>query len=466
VGQLLDKILFSLVPEWQLNGTHWRHAWFQARASRFVLVMRFGYPALALCYVIHHFFVDAPLGLAQDPRWNIYRFGLAGAALVGFVKLIFLGERYVKLNELYYGMYAISACYLQSLSLTWSNQVSYFWGLFLALIFSIFLPFSLLGCLIFLNICLAVQWDNILISGVSEALVLGAFVACNIAVMSFKYPLANEVGSFITQNEHRELQAKIIQTQLDLNDQIQSFLPKKIRERLEKLITDQRVNIIQAIEEVLRVRERNVVAIFSDIRSFTLRSKEKDYIESNAIPNMKLSTDIVESHGGIPRQIGDLVFAYFDEESFARNLESGFKAAAEIIDMNEKMNESLPPNLQVLRFVIIDCGAAYVGNVGGVGSAREITAIGNCVNRLSRIDSLTKNENLRKTIGHSAILLSADAGELLCRLLPALVFHELNLNSLGLEIKDFPEERKLYYFKLKDQDMALNYSNTFSKRAS
>lgn len=463
--KFFETIIFILFPSWQLNGTPWKSLWRTKRIEEFRSVARITYIALMIAYPLHYFFVDTPLGLTANPVWFFYRFGLTLLSLIGIV----LSFSRLSVNENvqrgYFICMGLVCSYLQAMSATWYNGVPYFWGIVIAALFTIFSRFLFVSSILYCGLCLLVQWNSWITSGVNPNHLVSAYAVSIIVMMIYKSSLREEIRSFIANNERVELQAKVIETQKSMNDQIQAFLPKKIRERLTYLMVNNRMNVIQAIDEVLRVKEKNIVALFSDIRGYTLGSKNLHYLKDAAIPNMKVVTDIIETNAGIPRQIGDLVFAYFDDDNFAANIEYGFRSAAEILEMNEKLNYPLAEELKVTRYVLLDCGKTLVGNIGGVDSAREVTAMGTCVNRLSRMDLLTKESKLASILGRSAILMSAEVGKYLEKMFPALTFKTINMSELGTAIKDFPEEKSIVIFRLSDQSFDLSFPNQGSRGA-
>lgn len=455
-----EKLLFSLFPQWLLNGTPWVRIWEAKRAQDFLVSSRVAYVLLAAAYVLHYYFVDTPLGLTSDPCWAWYRFGLSGACILGFALSVSKLARNHRLMLGYFLGLGLAVSYLQALSTTWFEAVPYFWGILLAAAFSMFSLTSVVPGAIYLGVELAVQWDPLMRSHNNPNLIFGAYLVAVFMTIYFKSNQKHQIQTFIGDQKRLELQTQIIEAQKELNEQIQAFLPKLIKERLIHQIAANKVGVIDAIDDVLRSKNCHIAALFSDIRGYTTRSKNGDYLQNSAVPNMKMVTAIVEENRGIPRQIGDLVFAYYDDDSMHVNAKMAFQSAAEIIDMNARRNLTLPESMKVVRHVLLDCGPATVGNIGGLNSAREITAMGNCVNRLSRIDLLTKDERVASLIGRNSILMSVEFAEKVAGLFSALKFGRLSLRDLSLSIKDFPEEKELVYFRLEDQDFAISSDNS------
>ncbi len=461
-----ESLIYTLFPEWLLNSTPWVSIWKEKRHEEFITLARFTYGLLIIGYPLHYFFVDSKLGLVSDQRWLLYRGGLTIISIVGFIST-FTGLRDRPfISKFYFISTGLIIAYLQARSTTWYNGVPYFWGILFVVLFSFFSLISFIPAILYSILGFAIQWNLLIESGNNPALLLGAFSVGIIMVMIFKYNIKSEILSFIGGQEKLELQAKIIVSQHSLNEQIQAFLPKKIRERLNYQVVTNKLDIIHAMDEVLRQKNVKIAALFSDIRGFTQGSKKSDYLSSAAIPNMKMVTELAEKNNGISRQIGDLVFSYFDDDNFSRNIRDAFQAAAEILDMNERLNFAAPIDLKVIRYVLLDCGQALVGNIGGINSAREVTAMGSCINRLSRIDLVTKERKVADILGENAILMSEEYGLIVEKIFPSLTFSRIHLPDLELSIKDFPEVKQLIYFKLSEQSFQISFNNDSSRGAA
>jgi class 3 adenylate cyclase len=268
-------------------------------------------------------------------------------------------------------------------------------------------------------------------------------------VLLLRRSMRYEVAELIAYYQKLEIQKALIDSQIELNNQVFAFLPRIIAKRIRTQIDIERRSILEAIDEVLRPREKVVVALFSDIRQFTRKSKADGYLREHAMPNIKESTEIIERFGGVPRLVGDLVFAYFDDDDTRVNLQAALNAAVDLMRMNEQRNRAAGvTEAEVRRFPLISIGRAIVGNVGGSGSAREITALGSCINKLSRLDELTKLAHFASHF-EDCIIMTREAGEVTRHLYPERNVQRWDLADIGLAIRDFPEDLEIYVIPLK-----------------
>ena len=116
-----------------------------------------------------------------------------------------------------------------------------------------------------------------------------------------------------------EEKEKSILAQKNLSEQTKGFLPSVIYKRILNMHNNEGSSVVEATDEVLRAKKKNIVCLFSDIRNYTNSTKNIDnFLDRSAIPNIKLITSITDKNNGISRLIGDLVLAYFDDESFEK----------------------------------------------------------------------------------------------------------------------------------------------------
>jgi adenylate cyclase len=145
----------------------------------------------------------------------------------------------------------------------------------------------------------------------------------------------------------------------------------------------------------LQGAEREIVILFSDLRSFTQLSENKLPYDLVFLLNRYFAEmgHAVEAAGGrIDKFIGDGVMALFGLDS---GVEAGCRealvAAKDMAERMQSLNDALGHDVTgPLRIGIgIHTGPAIVGEMG-YGAAVSITAVGDSVNTASRIEALTK----------------------------------------------------------------------------
>ena len=72
--------------------------------------------------------------------------------------------------------------------------------------------------------------------------------------------------------------------------------------------------------------------------------------------------------------------------------------------MSDPNSDNISNSQPVNRHILISFGEALVGNIGGHNSSTNITALGTPVNILSRIDEITKNDNIRSLLDTNSLI--------------------------------------------------------------
>ena len=261
-----------------------------------------------------------------------------------------------------------------------------------------------------------------------------------------------DVKNFVLNQENVAAQKQIIELNIEFADRLRAFIPKVISGRIDAYINENRLPIIQAAVEVLKARRTNVACLFSDIRGFTQGSKDLDsYINMSVLPEMKACSDLVEERNGIPRKVGDLIFAYFDDENPATNVLRALLAAMDIARINQDMNATVTKS-EIRRYILVSTGDAIVGNLGGLDSSIEITALGTPVNLLSRIDDLTKEPRLSRLLTPGDVIICDSTKDVIADLGLAIDYQTIALDEIGLCIRDFPETKFVHRLEPTDSN--------------
>ncbi len=440
---VLDRIIYYFFPSWLLNTTPWKSIWQESEDNLTIRRYRILFLLLGIGYLLHYFFVDIPLGLTKDPVWLIYRFGIFSGCMAS-IGLTFLKDRTLFLSQLAYWLVAIGTSWAQAHSMVWYSGVSPIWGFFVAVSFAVFYRADNLLSILMLSILIAVQWPSIIDTNQNLNLIGGCLIVAYLFVIFSVKRRIEEIQNFIQVQKQIEIEKVLANVQQNLADQIRAFLPGKINRDLVSILRNG-LSVTQAIDEVLRPKNKTIACLFSDIRGYTEASKRSDYILQSALPNIKATTAIVEENNGVPRLVGDLVFAYFEEDSHSDYLLNSFKTANVVLKENILHNDSQQNNSKVTRYIILDHGPAICGNLGGANSSREITALGEPVNRSARIDEVTKSRVLRGLFGTQAIIYSEQYVQALKNAGFTADFELVDLEKLNLKIRDFEEMKKIYY---------------------
>jgi len=447
--KFIERVILYLFPLMSLKRTKWEKIWLQQEREEFVSAIRIFFAIAAAVYALHYFTVDRYEGLAPSQLWMTYRFGMTGLSLLCL--LFYFSPRFIQTR--FYKLPVIIACalycYFQTETIIWYPKVPYLYSFAFVLISTMVLRVSIFSSLMYSAALLALIAPVLIESGQSTAMMFSASVVTMIFIVFLKAKSVSELKLFISNQMNLDAQKKIIEINMEFTNQIKSFLPNEISKRLIYFVQEQRMSVIQAVDEVLRPRQTKIACLFSDVRGFTKSSGDlKGFVSKALLPNVKATTVAVERFGGISRKVGDLIFAYFDSENFDQNIKSAIQAAVEISSVNMEMNEKQPENMRIKRYILVSGGEAIVGNLSGYDSTIEITAIGSPVNCLSRVDELTKTPALRGFLTEGDILFTPNILEVVKRCFPGVSVSIVSVSAMNIQVRDFPEITELYLLPL------------------
>lgn len=351
-------------------------------------------------------------------------------------------------------------CYFQTQTILWYPKVPYLYSFAFIFISSLMLRTTVLKSVIFGTFLSAVIWPGLIESNQSSSMMLSAVLVTQFFIVFIKSKYMSDIRLFIANQKNIEAQRKFIEINLEFTNQVKAFLPLQISKRLMHAMKDERMNVIQAIDEVLRPKTSKIACLFSDIRGFTKGVNNLEgFVSESLLPNLKATTQAVEMFEGIPRKIGDLLFSYFDSTKFENNIRNCVRSAFEISNINKELNQNLPNELHIKRYILLASGEAMVGNLSGYESSIEITAIGRPVNLLSRIDEATKNPSFRSNLNEGDIIITSDMAQDVQSIFPGISLSLISLDGLSVKIRDFEDVKELYLAPLTKK----NYSVVFGE---
>jgi class 3 adenylate cyclase len=458
--KFLERIFFILFPLASLKGTPWEQQWHDKEQKDFYFVARVFFCITLFGYILHYYTVDRSEGLAPSELWFKYRFGMAAVSLLSY--LFYWSEKsaaYVK----YYRLPAIiSGCifiYFQTQTMLWYPKIPYLYSFAF-----IFVTVTVLNTSILKSIVVAIMYFVLIVptlkdTGLSLGLIFSAGFFTIAIIIFARSTYKSNIMYFIEIQKNISQQKKFIEFNIEFTNQIKAFLPREISRRLNEFIQEKRMSVIQATDEVLRPKNMKVACLFSDIRDFTKNSSDLNgYVSKSMFPNVKALSLSIEKFRGIPRKVGDLLFAYYDFEDPLYSVKMAMSSAIEIGKINTDMNQGLPDNLKIKRFILLSYGEAIVGNLSGYDASIEITAIGKPVNFLSRLDEATKNEALKTLLQSGDIIIAEDMIQLVRETFPSLDFIDLDLSVLGIKIRDFENSKMIYVFR--SENYKISFINT------
>lgn len=439
----MDKFLTYTFPNSLLEGTPWNSAWNEKERKEFngLAILFFG--IAAALYIGHYYFFDLPTGLEPREHWFHFRASMTGLCLatVGFYISPLAKNKYYRLPTVVTGLVC---CYFQARVSVWYPEAPWLYCFAFIILFTFLLQTSPLKSFVFASIAAAIQYSSLREAAVPLPAIISAFLVIVIMILATRSAYISNIRFFLLTQQNTDSQRKNIELNIDFTDRLKSFIPEQIALRLENRLADGRTTVLQAIDDVLRPKKMKIACLFSDIRGYTESSKNlDDYIGELVLPNIKACTHAVEEYGGIPRKIGDLIFAYYDSDDQFQNVLQSILSGLEIASINENQNADANGS-EIRRYILISTGEAIVGNIGGFDSSVEITALGPPVNLLARIDEATKTKALASQLENGDILVCENTYRLIRAKNLRLEVGRIDFEESGIDIRDFAEQKALY----------------------
>jgi adenylate cyclase len=150
-------------------------------------------------------------------------------------------------------------------------------------------------------------------------------------------------------------------------------------------------------------QERQVVALFCDLRGFTQLSEQKLPYDVVFLLNRYFTVvgEAVESSGGVvDKFIGDGAISLFGIATpFDEACRQALTAAVKLATGIEALNRSVAAELDTpLRIAMgLHGGPAIVGRIGH-GKATQLTAVGDTINTASRLEGLAKQHDVELAV--------------------------------------------------------------------
>lgn len=443
----VESLIIYCFPTLLLAGKPWKSMWEEKEQDAFLRLSRYLFFAAGWAYAGHYYFYDKPMGLEPIEQWFWFRMTVAGISFAAFLFYISpLARTSIAKAPAILAIWAF--CYTQAMITTWWDGTPWLFSYLYVTGAMVMLRLSPLNSLLVATCIMATQAPFLLESGVPAASLLSAAFVVLLITLFLRSSHVADVRNFVLNQENIAAQKRIIELNIEFSDRLRAFIPRIIAERLEAQVRQNHLSMVQATVEILRARQAHVACLFSDIRGYTAGSKDLDkFIDKSVLPEIKACSNAVEQFSGIPRKIGDLIFAYFDDPDITSNVVRCILAGIEMARINTDLNATINES-EIRRYILISTGEAIVGNLGGLDSSIEITALGPPVNLLSRLDELTKNPQIASLLKSGDILICSNTLSVLRDADISLELEEIDLTGLHLQVRDFPEVSSI--FRVKD----------------
>lgn len=446
MGSILDRVrraIGFLWPDLILEGSKWENDWVTSQRDRFAKSARVFFVLAALGYFGHYYLIDIPNDKQPIELWFAFR--MAATIACTFCFVLFITKQQNKVWAKWIAATVIAAgCHAQAHVVLNYPDAPWIYPFVFTLGAVLLLQYPSFKSLLFALPLMGSFFPPLIEAGNPLDQLASATFLTSVIIFIARTAYTFELRAFLLTQERDESRQHIIDLGRDYENRLKSFIPRVIADRMQHRIDKRGMSALEATVDVLSAKKQRVACLFSDIRGFTQGSKEMDtFLLESAIPEVKACSDAVENFHGIPRKIGDLIFAYFDDSNEKANLLRSISAGLELSKLNQDLNDT-SSSVKVRRYILISTGDAIVGNVGGLNSGVEITALGPPVNFLSRLDDATKTPALADHLNEGDLVLCTATANLLKEYNIPVTLNHVEFASKGLKIRDFPEVESVY----------------------
>src|SRR5262245_22608377 len=302
----LDRVISWVFPTLPFQGASWYPLWHAKERDGCLNRDRILYPTIVVAYLGHYVLFDRVMHLQPIEFWLAFRVSMTAVAWLTsacYFAPQFYRRSYYKVPAMIAGL---AFCYSQARVLVWYEGSLYFYAFGFVIVSTVALRLSIAQSLFYACFVIACQWSSFYEAGIETPILVSATAITLIFVVFARSGYSAELRYFHADQQNIQNQKKIIELNIEFADRIRAFLPRQISSRLFHYVEDRKMTILQAIEEVLRPRRRDIACMFSDIRGFTRSTQGLGdaFLDEMVIPNVKECTLAIERNGGIPRKIG------------------------------------------------------------------------------------------------------------------------------------------------------------------
>ena len=212
----IERLLNLVFPTLALQKTPWLLLWIQKERNIISLTTR------VMCFVLiagligHHYFVDVPLGLASQPRWQWFRFGISALASLAVVTTFLPFYKTMVFYRMPLFIVSLVLCVVEAAATTWYSGVSYIYPIVMTVICCVSLQDTPSKSLGFVGVTFACEWIFLSQLSVGSA-VVGSAMALSIgSVFMLRTRMFADIEIFLTRHDLGDANGKLIEANKQL----------------------------------------------------------------------------------------------------------------------------------------------------------------------------------------------------------------------------------------------------------
>lgn len=207
----------------------------------------------------------------------------------------------------------------------------------------------------------------------------------------------------------------------NLNEEVE-VLPFAFREMLTALLESSHTiaqytqpSVFRMLERginptTVQPRRKRVAVLFSGIIGFSQFAEHLKPVDLIELVNSHVeicTSNVSQNNGEVNKLLGDGVLVYFSDKSTDAAIESACEILMEMKRRRARARKNSPHRF-LYGGVGLANGMVYEGNIGPL-LKRDFTILGNTVNMASRLESLTRDLDVRLTLGASVVRRATEA---------------------------------------------------------
>ncbi len=226
--KILNFLILFFEPSFLISRNDWREKWNREIYAERLLWGRVFCLGIAVISLLHYPLIDIPAKKEPLALWFQYRVSVAlvSAAAFGFSWHKKVQDTF--LNSVLVYLAAGFTVYMQSRSMIWRPQVPFFYVPLLVIIGTISLRLSPGKSAIAALVMLLPVYDAFLERPDDAHHFFSASIVCIGMSIVMRFSMKTDVKATVLEGEQLEANQNFIKTQIEMNEQIRSFLPKSL----------------------------------------------------------------------------------------------------------------------------------------------------------------------------------------------------------------------------------------------
>lgn len=256
------------------------------------------------------------------------------------------------------------------------------------------------------------------------------------------------LSSSLLTLQQEETERTAIQNEIKIYEAIETFVPKALRTKIKAHLSDPK-NGPKSLRALTRPTQQLMTILYSDYRNYSERSSNIAFVEEELIESSSPIIRLAEENDGMVQNRGDSLLVGFLNTDSELNIFTGVLVGL-LSSRNEFQRILKKGKIYPDRHMIISSGEGIFCSLGTEGR-NEITIAGKPANLAARIDEITKDKRIKSHLERGpAVICDFATNKILKKYKIPAESTELDLRELGIDIRSYADERRVYVIRDSD----------------